>query len=75
MNGELEEEIFTDQLKSFVIHGQDNKVCKLDNLIISNDFKVNESDKCVYYKFENNICTIIYLYVDDLLVFIQIFML
>ena len=69
MNGELEEEIFTDQLEGFVIHGQDNKVCKLDNLIISNDFEVNESDKCIYYKSKNNIYTIICLYVDDLLVF------
>ena len=42
---------------------------KFDNLIISNDFKVNESDKCIHYKFENDICTIICLYVDDLLIF------
>ena len=42
---------------------------KFDNLIISNGFKVNESDKCIYYKSENNICTIICLYVDDLLIF------
>ena len=42
---------------------------KFDNLIITNDFKVNESDKCIYYKFENDICTIICLYVDDLLIF------
>lgn len=40
-----------------------------DNLMISNGYKVNESDKCVYYKFENNICTIICLYVDELLKF------
>ena len=32
---------------------------KFDNLIISNGFKVNESDKCIYYKSENDICTII----------------
>ena len=42
---------------------------KFDNLIISNGFKVNESDKCIYYKSENDICTIICLYVDDLLIF------
>jgi hypothetical protein len=29
--GELEEEIYIEQPKSFVIHGQENKVCKLDN--------------------------------------------
>ena len=32
---------------------------KFDNLIISNGFKVNESDKYIYYKYENDICTII----------------
>ena len=37
--------------------------------MISNVYKVNESDKYVYYKFENCICTIICLYVDDLLIF------
>jgi len=29
--GELEEEIYMEQPESFVIHGQENKVCKLDN--------------------------------------------
>lgn len=42
---------------------------KFDSLIIANGFKINESDKCIYYKYENNICTIICLYVDDLLIF------
>lgn len=28
-----------------------------------------KSDKCVYYKFENSICVIICLYVDELLIF------
>ena len=42
---------------------------KFDSLVISNGFKINESDKCIYYKFENDICTIICLYVDDLLIF------
>jgi len=37
--------------------------------MIRNEFKVNESDKVIYYKFDNNICTIIYLYVDNLLIF------
>jgi len=49
-----------------MIHGQENK---LDNLKISNEFKVNKIDKCIHYKYENNICTIICLYVDDLLIF------
>jgi len=30
---------------------------------------VNERDKVIYYKYDNNICTIICLYVDDLLIF------
>jgi len=86
-NGELEEEIYIEQLVGFVIHGQETKVCKLDkslyglkqapkqwhekfdNLMIMNGFKVNESDKCIYYKYKNNLCTIICLYVDDLLIF------
>ena len=42
---------------------------KSDNLIISHGFNVNESDKCIYYKHENNVCIIICLYVDDLLIF------
>jgi len=29
--GELEEEIYMKQPESFAIHGQENKVCKLDN--------------------------------------------
>lgn len=37
--------------------------------MISNGYKVNESDKYIYYKSENCICTIICLYVDDLLIF------
>ena len=41
---------------------------KFDSLVISNGFKINESDKCIYYKSENNICTIICLY-NDLLIF------
>lgn len=37
--------------------------------MISNGYKVNESDKCVYYKSGNHIFTIICLYVADLLIF------
>ena len=73
LNGDLEEEIYMEQPEGFVIHGQEEKVCKLDkslyglkqapkqwhekfdNLMLSNGFKVNESDKCIYYKFENGI--------------------
>jgi len=30
LNGELEEEIYMEQPEGFVIHGQENKVSKLD---------------------------------------------
>ena len=39
---------------------------KFDNLMMSNGFKINECDKCVYVKNTNNGCVIICLYVDDL---------
>lgn len=41
-----------------------------DNLMISNGFKVNDNDKYSYYKSKNNICTIISLRVDNLLIFV-----
>lgn len=37
--------------------------------MISHGFKINESNKCIYFKSENNLYTIICLYVDDLLIF------
>ena len=40
---------------------------------MSKGFKVNESDKCIYYKIEDRLCTIICLYVDDMLIFGQNF--
>lgn len=36
--------------------------------MLLNGYKVNESDKCIYYKSENHIFTIICLYVEDLLI-------
>jgi len=35
-----------------------------DNLMLSNEYKVNERDKFIYYEYEyvNNICTIMSLY-------------
>lgn len=35
-----------------------------DNLIIMNGLKVNEKDKYIYYKLDNNNCIVIYLYID-----------
>ena len=37
--------------------------------MLSNEHKLNESDKCIYNKYKNNICTIICLYKDNLLIF------
>jgi len=34
---------------------------KFDNLMISNEFKVNESGKCIYYMYDKIICTIMFL--------------
>ena len=36
---------------------------------MSKGFKVHESDKCIYYKTEDRLCTIICLYVVDMLIF------
>ena len=38
-------------------------------MLISNGFCINDVDKCIYRKVENNSCTIICLYFDDLLIF------
>jgi hypothetical protein len=42
---------------------------RFDNVVISNGFRLNETDKCIYFKmFDSNI-VIICLYVDDMLIF------
>jgi hypothetical protein len=40
-----------------------------DKVILSNAYSINDGDKCIYSKFNNNKCVIICLYVDDLLIF------
>ena len=42
---------------------------KFDQCLLSNGFKTNESDKCIYYKSFDDAHIIICLYVDDLLIF------
>jgi hypothetical protein len=42
---------------------------KFDQCLLSNGFKTNESDKCIYYKSFDDTHVIICLYVDDLLIF------
>ena len=41
---------------------------KFDEVMLSNGFKINESDKCVYVKNSNNNYVIVCLYVDDMLI-------
>ena len=40
-----------------------------DQVILTNGFKVNESNKCIYSKFNKGKDVIICLYVDDMLIF------
>ncbi|KAK3022258.1 hypothetical protein RJ639_047808 [Escallonia herrerae] len=42
---------------------------KFDQIVMSNGFKIRESDKCVYNKFDGSKGVIICLYVDDMLIF------
>ena len=41
---------------------------KFDKVLLSNGFLINEADKCVYSKFDDNIGVIICLYVDDMFI-------
>lgn len=41
---------------------------KFDNVMLSNDFKINEADKCVYVKSTDKGYVIVCLYVDDMLI-------
>ncbi|GJW07202.1 zinc finger, CCHC-type containing protein [Tanacetum coccineum] len=54
LNGEFEEEVYMNQPLGFILHGNENKVCKLIKFL-----KFDESDKGV----------IICLYVDNMLIF------
>jgi hypothetical protein len=42
---------------------------KFDNVMLSNGFKINECDKCVYIKVTKSGYAIVCLYVDDMLIF------
>lgn len=41
---------------------------KFDNVMMSNGFKINEYDKCVYAKSTSNGYVTVFLYVDDMLI-------
>ena len=38
-------------------------------MLVTNGFSINDANKCIYSKFEDNTCVIIYLYVNDMLIF------
>ncbi|RVX13556.1 Retrovirus-related Pol polyprotein from transposon TNT 1-94 [Vitis vinifera] len=42
---------------------------KFDHVLITNGYSNNDVDKCIYNKYEDNTCVVIYLYVDDMLIF------
>ena len=86
LNGELNEEIYMEQLEGFIVLGQEKKVCRLikslyglkqalkqwnekfENAMMSNGFRINVCDKCVYIKDTANGYVIVCLYVDDMLI-------
>uniref|UniRef100_A0A2N9HAT5 Reverse transcriptase Ty1/copia-type domain-containing protein n=1 Tax=Fagus sylvatica TaxID=28930 RepID=A0A2N9HAT5_FAGSY len=61
LNGDLDEEVYMDQPEGFVLPGNEKKV--------SNGFKHNGADKCVYSKFTSEYGVIVCLYADDMLIF------
>ena len=42
---------------------------KFDHVLVTNGYSINDVDKCIYNKYEDNTCIVIYLYVDDMLIF------
>ena len=38
-------------------------------MLVTNGYSINDVDKCIYNKYEDNICVFICLYVDDMLIF------
>ena len=42
---------------------------KFDHVLVTNGYSINDVDKCIYSKYEDNTCVVISLYVDDMLIF------
>ena len=38
-------------------------------MLVTNGYSINDAGKCIYSKYEDNTCVVIYLYVDDMLIF------
>jgi hypothetical protein len=83
VHGELEEEIYMDQIEGFIVPGKENYVRKLkrslygfkqspchwfDLFILSHSFKRSKYDSCVYIKHVNGSPIYLLLYVDDMLI-------
>ena len=84
LNGDLNEEVYMEQPKGFVLKGNENKVCKFvkslnglkqtpkqwhgkfDHVILSNGFRHNNEDKCLYSKTCEDYMVIVCLYVDGM---------
>lgn len=83
LNGELDEKLYMQQPKWFIVPNQEGKVCKrvksiyelkqapnqwhqkLDKIMLSNGFTINQCDKCVYIKHTTKSYVIVCLYVDE----------
>ena len=40
-----------------------------DHVLVTNGYSINNDDKCIYIKYEDNTYVVTYLYVDDMLIF------
>ena len=38
-------------------------------MLVTNGYSINDANKCIYNKYEDNTCEVICLYVDDILIF------
>ena len=38
-------------------------------MLVTNGYFINDADKCIYSKYEDNTCVVICLYVDDMSIF------